>query len=316
MWSSKKPKLSNHLLNNNANGILNLSNKNIQNKDIDRIVLFLNHAPHITTLDLALNAITEVGAEKLAALKYITTLDMRVNFIGNEGFIALIQNPTITSLDASINCLKEAILPKLAANTSLINLNISGNLISGNNIKSFENTTLTALNIGWNPLSTNMLMILANHPYFRKLNLDGIRTIDTVIADAFSKNVSLRNLRMTNAHLRDHHAILLANNTTLDVLDLKYNQITNEGALKLLANQQIKLICVEGNFSIDKKLLAIFSEKNPTQRLKGLRSIGINAPIPSLLELCIFAMNKTMHTDTIKASMPPELYEKMTNKLH
>src|ERR671937_773323 len=63
---------------------LNLSDKHINDTDIELICLYLKEHPDISSLNLRCNNIGDEGAEVLAANKTLTALNVRYNKIGDE----------------------------------------------------------------------------------------------------------------------------------------------------------------------------------------------------------------------------------------
>ena len=96
---------------------------------IEYAVPFLNANPSITTLNVLINRIGNMGAKALALNTTLRTLDVSLNQIDDAGAQALTFNTTLRTLDVSANRIGDAGIQALALNTTLSMLRVTGNEI-------------------------------------------------------------------------------------------------------------------------------------------------------------------------------------------
>ncbi len=127
---------------------LDLSRKELKDKDIGELVIALSTNTTITILNVENNQIGAEGAKALAANTTLTTLNVRYNNTGAEGAKALAANATLTTLDLGYNNIGAEGAKALAANTTLTTLFVGQNQIGAEGAKALAaNTTLTTLNV-------------------------------------------------------------------------------------------------------------------------------------------------------------------------
>ena len=91
-----------------GNDTLDLSSKELNDKDIFKIIALLRQHPTITKIDLSDNNIYDYGTTVLAKFlekenSNIVELDLAYNFISNTGAISLSKNKYLKLLDLSGN---------------------------------------------------------------------------------------------------------------------------------------------------------------------------------------------------------------------
>ena len=103
---------------------LGLSDKNLNNDDIEIICDYLKRHQEINELNVSYNNIGDEGAKALAANTSLTSLNVRGNNIGDEGAKALAANTRLTSLDVRGNNIAKK------ASTSNISMMVLGGFIA------------------------------------------------------------------------------------------------------------------------------------------------------------------------------------------
>ncbi len=101
---------------------LDLSGRNVRDKDIPQILTYLYNHPDITGLNLGGDKISDEGAIALAANTTLTSLELGANSISAKGAAALAKNKILTSLDLSINHIGDDGAAVFATNTTLATL--------------------------------------------------------------------------------------------------------------------------------------------------------------------------------------------------
>ena len=231
-------------------------------------------------------------------------------------------DPSVTSLRIRVESSKLAqslkqLAEALRQNTTLKKLNLSQHNFKKSNadltpleIKeaSFyplavalkEITTLTALNMS-RCVFDNLTCVLLNEVV--KYNT-GLKVLKLDYAENFNVSVGLSNLglnrgltllRMVSMNVTDSSATILAHelakNTTLNQLDLAYNYISSQGAIRLamtglLHNRTLEGLKLTGNDFDDEGAYAfcIALESNNTLQKLFLRRMGINSGILEEIE--------------------------------
>jgi Ran GTPase-activating protein (RanGAP) involved in mRNA processing and transport len=185
---------------------ISLSNNNIKDNSIIKIVELLEKYTNITTLFLYDNKIGNKGAKLIANLlktnNHLTVLDLSYNNIGDKG----------------VKLLGDAI----KQNTSLININLFGNKLKLVGFKYFldsleENTTLKSLSIG-----CGYGIIYKDEA--KKIIINFIRINKTVnhlfIRDIY---IDINTMNMINSVLEDNPSITQFNH----IINHTFNKICN-----------------------------------------------------------------------------------------
>ena len=136
----------------------------LTDEDIKPICDFLKEHPEITRLELESNAVSDEGAQLLAAITSINSLNVNNNNIGDVGVAALAGNTSLNLLEIQNNKFSDEGTQLLAANRNLTTLDVSRNKISCEGIKALAaNSTLISLSACWNYLGDEGIKpLLAN----------------------------------------------------------------------------------------------------------------------------------------------------------
>lgn len=227
-----------YLLRNNTLQKLDLSQKNLEPKDLKSIVEALKRNTSLRELDLSSNYLQEgVIAQILDASSSIVTLNLRHNLIcanlqlreewGQKPVEAFAQN----------------LVPALAYHQSLRKLDVSVNRM-GNRCASVlaqalqANHAITHVNLEFNEISDSVIIAqFLRHPSIQILNLAWNHVggnIDEMVLAALAGNTALISLDLTENTLQNKDAKALAKaistNTTLKKLELGQNLIEAKGA--------------------------------------------------------------------------------------
>ncbi len=207
---------------------LDLSCKELIDKDIEVICSFLKDNPHITSLDLTDNQIGDEGAKALTTNTSLTSLDISFNLIDDESAKTLATNTTLTSLTLVRNQFGYEGAKALATNTTLTSLDIRYNEIGTKGAKALAtNTTLTSLEISCNQIGTEGAKALAANTTLTALNIhsNGIQNPKD-IEQVFANNYGV--LKLGGINTDNLTSILKRNNTihcvVLPFIDLHLKQ--------------------------------------------------------------------------------------------
>lgn len=130
------------------------------------------------------------------------------------------------------------------------------------------------------------------------------------IVNVLAANKTLKVLKMRNCYLNDEMMEKLATNTTLTELDVSDNNISYKGAMALYHNNHLlKLAVSSHSLHENEKIAKYVAEPNPYIRTNNKRRAGIEADVPSLLQLSIFKAKQlpTIKEQVLEESMLGEL---------
>jgi Leucine-rich repeat (LRR) protein len=227
---------------------LDLSNKKLNDSDIQQLANALATNTNLTNLDVGWNQIGDEGAKALAANATLTNLDVGGNQIGVEGAKALAANATLTNLNVYYNQIGAKGAKALAANTTLTNLDVWGNQIGDEGTKALAaNATLTYLNVRSNQIGDEGAKALAANATLTNLDV-GWNLIGDEGAKALAANAALTSLNVRNNQIGAEGAKALAANSTLTTLNVEYNEIDDEG------HKQLELAIERNNQQVVKRL--------------------------------------------------------------
>ena len=225
---------------NTIEGVLDLTNRGLNNNDLIRLVTAFTAATKVSILSLSFNQITNVGAKTLATLlasnPLLTQLDLSSNLIGDDGVIAIanaLQNFNTHLISLNLNgaalttdASASAIANMLAANPALITLLLSTTGFTDGGIQLF----VTALQ---------------KNPVLQFLGLGGSTSLTDksakAVAGLLSTDSALTGIAIINSNITDSGAEAFATalqSNPLTYLDLQGNPITGTGAAALIATLQ------------------------------------------------------------------------------
>ena len=237
---------------NTIEGVLDLTNRGLDNNDLVKLVAAFNAKTAVTELYLGLNTFNDTGLATLATLLTSNTslirLDVYDNPITDAGVITLVtplqySNTTLLILNLNDNPLTDNCAPAIAAmlenNTKLIALYMSGTKFTDAGVKIFsfallKNSILTSFGIG----GYNLITVAGA----------------AMIANVIIKNTTLRTIAVINSMITNIGAQALATaieNSLLSNLNIAGNAIDNIGAGAFFAalqdNYSLQLFGLAGN---------------------------------------------------------------------
>ena len=237
---------------------INSAIKSLTDDDIFILTQALATNPHITTLNLSHNRITERGAQFLAATN-LENLNISWNNITDAGAAALAANPNLKTLIAD-NCgLTNAGAQALATSQSIINLYISNNRIHEEALQALAlNPVLRSLRITNSNLTDLDAQILAQSQFITSLNLQN-NDIGQIGAQAFAANQFLTHLNLCDNKITNQGAKYLAQNRNLIALNISGNRLVfssdpNSSAQDFAQNNTLRELDISSNNFFDSGL--------------------------------------------------------------
>lgn len=217
------------------NTTLDLSEQEINDKDIPAILTFLDSHPEINTLDLSNNEITAVGVVNLAKNSKVANLDLHheqkchnANYhfcADGKGAAALANNVHLKQLDLSQDAIGDKGAIALAKSNSITHLKLAANdLHDAGVIALAKNKHLIALDLFYNKVSLPAVKALANNTHLETLVLRQ-NNIGDAAAVVLAKNTTLSVLDVSDCNIGAVGAKALAGNTTLKKLNLNTNAV-------------------------------------------------------------------------------------------
>lgn len=222
----------------------------------------------LTTLNLAGCNLTDehvkIIANFLKKNPGITALDLSNNNISNVGAQELAANNTLLSLNLAKNNIGNSGALALAKNQKISNLNLSYNHIGDAGIKGIvdeglkKNNIITTLDLSGNDISSTGAEYLFRSTIITSLNIsnNGLPNLDAKCFD----NKSITHLDLSYNHIDEEGAIRIAQSSVITHLNLGSNYIKDKGAISLADNNSITHLNVSHNKIRDKG--AIFLSKN------------------------------------------------------
>ncbi len=211
-----------------------LNDKFYENNLYDRRVILLTQAlkqnPHIQKLSLIVQSISDDGAKALSEIEHLTDIDVGYNFIRMGGAVALL-NANLTRLSIEQN-------NDLDSASSMESVSAMHEALA-------ENQTLTELILNWTWLGNNTVaQILANNTSIKKLHLvhnhayiEGLRPI--------ADNNTLQYLDLSECKLTDHAAEIISKNASLLTLIVNISNITNKGGAFLSTHPTLRTLYIK-----------------------------------------------------------------------
>lgn len=214
--------------------------------------------------------------DTLAGNSYIKIVDLSQNDIDDDCVssisLALFKNRSITHLNLADNAISsegaEYLIGTLNTNTTLIEINLSGNHIDNiviDKIGAILNERQGSSRVE-SGLEATVARLEVNDSDLVELNLDGIdldRSAGTdALIDALAKNTVVTKLWFDNTYVNDILAealsLVLSNNHSITHVSLRHNDITSEGCECLLgmldSNLSIISLDLSGNL-VDEHLM-------------------------------------------------------------
>ena len=257
---------------------INLSNRNIDDVNINTLMALIVNVNNLLTLNLSFNRISDKGVneitEKIKTLTSLDTLVLEGNYIGQESLTNLIINlpNSLTKLYLSFNDIQNECLIKLTnklqslnklTHLHLANTNIG---INKNKMELLIKTlpkSLIDLNLADNNIGPDGVSVIATKlqtlPSLNSLNLSNNNIgPDSIINLISNLSTSLRRLFLSGNNLgnTDFEILVdkLPNFNSLTDLYLGYNDINTQVLYPLMINLPTSLIRLDlSSCNIDKK---------------------------------------------------------------
>lgn len=318
--------------------VLSLEKTNVS----DSFGVILAQKIKLHTLDLTNTKISSITAKELSKNQYIRFLKTGFNNIEEEGIIAIATNTNnIERLDIPY-CgagLKSAIA--LSKNEKITHLNLGNNIdwlvhsipeeaetIELNMLYSEKRNqigdegakylalskSIISLNVNTNGIGAAGINEFIKNNLLIELNISNIQKIDEYAIALFLQHHNIPNperfifSEKTHNKVSEDDIILLAEHTFLQMLDLRSHNLTEKSCAALAANTQLKKLYLSPGQFESNKALWFMSESNPLKRANNARNSGVNAEVPSLLRLSIFAASQTNYSES-EAYLPKELVD-------
>lgn len=186
----------------------------------------------------------------------------------NDGNVKLLvetikKNNYITKLDLSFNNISDVGVKILLELQQLQELNLYANKVSINGAMLLAQSNLLKLNLGCNPIITDvdeeqteqLITAISLNKSLKSLNLDGCNLSDKMVSKLIKNNTTLEILDVSSNNLTDISLDTLHLNKTLNSLYLISNHITDLGIIKILDNKSIIDLNVSFNNEITEQSL-------------------------------------------------------------
>lgn len=277
--------------------ILNLSDKQLYDDDVEYLVKALEDNTHLKILELGSkpksqyvriidgkNNITDVGAIQLASLP-LHVLRLDHNELSNAGAEALSKNETLVELDLGFNHITDEGMRAFSGNSILqilnirrqkisdvgacfiasmclkhLNLNHSKDIGDKGAIALSQIGTLEVLSLSDNIISDDGAIALASHPNIKDLCLSNNQIGDRG-AQAFARNSVLTCLGLGDNKITNIGVITLAKNNVLSNLELYSNPFDDQAIVALACNQTLTDLFVSGKTITDRGVRAFFNNQ-------------------------------------------------------
>ncbi len=230
---------------------LNLSRKDLTDKDILILCQALETNTSLKKLYLEWNQIGDEGAIALARHKEFTTLTFFANNITDIGAKAFKNHHALTTLILQGNPVGAE---GLAAIKTMLTLNKAQKIWPGlkwNSPGSEPHEPVAAPVKQSSQIDETILRKLRNNdPSLVELSLTKQKLTDAdvlILCEALKKNTAVKTLNLWNNQIGDQGAIALAQNKTLTTLQLGCNKISDAGAKALSLNKSFTTLHLQTN---------------------------------------------------------------------
>jgi Leucine-rich repeat (LRR) protein len=307
---------------------LNLSHNKLG--ALDAIALAGNTG--IEELILSSNKVGEIGAAAFINNSTLISLSLNYNNVQDKAAVVLAGHPTLLKLELATNGLTPACAAAFEKNSILEYLNLSHNKIGdavglalaknhqyrvlglhGTGITDAtvlalaDNNHLIMLDAGGNPMLTAIsAKVVSQFDALVSLDLSGTKITDDGVG-YFADHPSMRQLSLVDSHLSDRAAYALTQNTVLSEVHLDFNDISVSGGIALHGNLKIDATTDGSSYNTDEheplhsvEDQAKLDEVDPLKRVSNARALGALAPLPSLVDLSMFAVSKAVSEDKIQ----------------
>ena len=258
--------------------VLNLSNNNMNDRDVVRIAEGVEANTSLVRLDLSMNAIEDIGATQFAialsnrtdALNELNLARNKIAQVGCERLAEMLaSNSSLSVLALGHNPLGSGaswVLSSLMTNGTLSSLSIEDNLICADLVWMSEmlssNSTLTMINMDGNFMGDLGVCACAD-AFMSNSSLTALSLGENDIGDcgaerlaeALIGNRSLTQLQLAGNKIRDKGAGSIAEalvfNSSLRTLNLLTNEIAYDGSISLANAMQSNQTLMEFRLTID-----------------------------------------------------------------
>lgn len=224
----------------------------------------LSHLPSsIAFLNLNRNQFNNYDAKIFAANTTLITLALSNNLIGN-GAVHFADNTQLLELHLENNGIRDEDVVSLATNSTLTSLNMANNYITSVGSRAlFKMPSLRKLSLYENKLTYETAVDFVSNTSITDFCIGKNYRIGDDGINAIARNDTLLTLHAGEMALTSNAVRNYKFNTTLTLLNLKNNNISEEGALALAENNAITTLVLSNNQigDIGAKYLA---EKNQT----------------------------------------------------
>lgn len=219
----------------------------IDDKMVVRLAEALKNSTHIKKICLFNQNIGDEGAKALATVKTIEELDLSNGLAGYDEYENHITSIGVLAL----------------ANSNLKRLKLNGNSIGNDGAKFLaKNKTIIDLELSDCSISDEGAAELFNaNATIQNLNLRANKISDNSLKGVYSNN-SLISLDLSCCHITDDGMKLIAQNTSINDINLDDTNVTKDGVKTLLEkNNSIKYLSLNGcKVSVDKTLQSMMDD--------------------------------------------------------
>jgi len=226
-------------LKHNITEFLDLSGKQLADKDIETICLTLPDLGMVKCLSLANNQLTSRGIELLEKFSSLTSLDLSKNPIDECG--ALTRLTTLQQLSLKSTSISSNSIRLLVQCPNLRSLNLNHCPLDITGLSALADSNLTTLSVTDAELGCAGAEHLARSKTLTDLNV-AFNEIGNKGAQALAKNNHLLSLNLYYNEIDAQGAIELGKNSTLRELNIELNDIGDKGIEALAASRSLKTL--------------------------------------------------------------------------
>lgn len=236
----------------------------LSDEDIPAIMAYLQSHPNVTDLSLAKRYyLKDVTLSWLINNTRLKSLDLSGIDIDHLTMAALANNSLLSYLDLSNDHIDDRSATSLSRMTGLNTLILDGNPITDDTIFALAGKlSITELSLADTEIHEIGILYLTAYFKLKYLNLRDTKGLSIESVSALANDTTLETLDLTNTGVYDQLAEPLSHASTLKVLRLEYNHIGDAGGMAIANNLIVNDLYLSSDEMSKETIEAIKANKN------------------------------------------------------